>query len=112
MWISCYTIRAVSELLAGFKEVLILMPSYWELQAQLDKLQPVRREALANRAMIVEEQAKLATDLMVADSRLAQVVADIAVLEVQLGEVQKRTDKVLGKVIRDEYPTVLDIKGA
>jgi len=88
------------------------MPSYWELQAQLDKLQPVRREALANRAMIVEEQAKLATDLMVADSRLAQVVADIAVLEVQLGEVQKRTDKVLGKVIRDEYPTVLDIKGA
>ena len=71
-----YNIRTVSELLSGFKEVLILMPSYWELKS------------------------------------LAEVVADIALIEVQLGEVQQRTDKVLGKVVRDEYPTVLDIKGA
>ena len=99
-------------MLAGIKEVLILMPSYWELQAQLNKLQPVRREALADRAKIVAEQSKLAADLTAANNRLAEVVADIAVLEVQLGEVQKRTDKVLGKVVRDEYPTVLDIKGA
>jgi len=88
------------------------MPSYWELQSQLDKLQPVRRVALADRARIVAGQAKLAAELTAANNRLAEVVADIAVLEVQLGEVQQRTDKILGKVVRDEYPTVLDIKGA
>ena len=98
MRISCYTIRAVSELLAGFKEVLILMPSYWELKSELDKLRPVRRDALSARASIVEQQAKLAEELTVANARLAEVVADIALIEVQLGEVQQKTDKVFGKV--------------
>ena len=98
MRISCYTIRAVSELLASNQEVTILMPSYWELQSQLNKLIPIRRQALAERAKIVAEHAKLAVDLTAANNRLAEVVADIAVLEVQLGEVQQKTDKVFGKV--------------
>ena len=46
----------------------------------------------------VEQQAKLAEELTVANARLAEVVADIALIEVQLGEVQQKTDKVFGKV--------------
>ena len=74
------------------------MPSYWELQNQLDALIPARRHALAERARIVAAQAKLATELSAINDHLAETVAEIAVLEVQLGEVQQRTDKVLGKV--------------
>ena len=69
------------------------MPSYWELKSELDKLRPVRRDALSARASIVEQQAKLAEELTVAYARLAEVVADIALIE-----VQQKTDKVFGKV--------------
>ena len=69
------------------------MPSYWELKSELDKLRPVRRDALSARASIVEQQAKLAEELTVANARLAEVVADIALIE-----VQQKTDKVFGKV--------------
>ena len=90
------------------------MPSYWELQNQLDKLRPVRRVALDDRARIVAEQAKLAADLTAANNVLAEAVADMAVLELQLGEAQRVTDSVMStteeaaaevvtKVLGNEY---------
>jgi|TARA_R110000851_G_scaffold20350_1_gene61630 hypothetical protein len=90
------------------------MPSYWELKSQLDKLRPVRRVALDDRARIVAEQAKLAADLTAANNVLAEAVADMAVLELQLGEAQRVTDSVMStteeaaaevvtKVLGNEY---------
>jgi len=87
------------------------MPSYWELQNQLDNLRPVRRVALADRAKIVAEQAKLAADLTAANNLLAEVVADMAVLEVQLGEGQRETDRVLSKTEEAAAEVVTKVLG-
>ena len=87
------------------------MPSYWELQNQLDNLRPVRRVALADRAKIVAEQAKLAADLTAANNVLAEAVADMAVLEVQLGEGQRETDRVLSKTEEAAAEVVTKVLG-
>ena len=87
------------------------MPSYWELKSQLDKLRPVRRVALDDRARIVAEQAKLAADLTAANNVLAEAVADMAVLEVQLGEGQRETDRVMSKTEEAAAEVVTKVLG-
>ena len=66
------------------------MPSYWELKSQLDKLRPVRRVALDDRARIVAEQAKLAADLTAANNVLASKTEEAAA-------------EVVTKVLGNEY---------
>ena len=68
------------------------MPSFWEVESALEEYRVTRKTELAERSRIITEQAKLAVELTDTNTRLADAVAEIALLEVELGEKQRKVD--------------------
>ena len=68
------------------------MPSFWEVESALKEYRATRETELAERSRIITEQAKLAVELTNTNTRLADAVAEVALLEVQLGAHQRKVD--------------------